>query len=245
MLIPALDLIDGQVVRLYQGDFKQQTTYDADPVAVACRYRDAGAEVLHLVDLDGARDVTKRQLPLLKAITEATGLPIQTGGGIRTREDLVDLFDAGVQRAVIGSKAVQDPETVYAWLNEFGPEAIVLALDIMIDAEGQRWLATHGWQEKSSVTLDALMTGYRQRGLKHVLCTDISKDGTLQGPNVALYRDLKQAYPEIIWQASGGVAALHDLTELAAVQCDSVILGKALLTGQFTLQEALQCWQNA
>lgn len=245
MLIPALDLMNGQVVRLYQGDFRQQTTYDNDPVAVACRYRDQGAAILHLVDLDGARDIQRRQLPLLKKITEATGLPIQIGGGIRTEQDLIELFAAGVQRAVIGSKAVQDPEVVYAWIEKFGNQAIVLALDIMIDDQGQRWLATHGWQEKSTVTLDSLLTGYREQGLQHVLCTDISKDGTLQGPNVELYADLKRAYPEIVWQASGGVATLQDLNDLAAVQCDSVILGKALLTGQFTLQEALQCWRNA
>ncbi|WP_194755304.1 1-(5-phosphoribosyl)-5-[(5-phosphoribosylamino)methylideneamino]imidazole-4-carboxamide isomerase [Aliidiomarina indica] len=245
MLIPALDLIRGEVVRLYQGDFNQQTTYHADPIAVATAYRDAGAKFLHLVDLDGARDIEKRQLPLLQAITEATGLPIQTGGGIRTRDDVVGLLDAGVKRAVIGSKAVKDPETVLAWLDEFGPEAIVLALDIFIDDNGQRWLATEGWQEKSSVTLDDLLNQYIERGLRHVLCTDISRDGTLQGSNVALYADLKSAYPSIVWQASGGVASLDDLVQLAAVNCDSVILGKALLTGKFTLEEALACWQNA
>lgn len=245
MLIPALDLIRGEVVRLYQGDFNQQTTYHADPVAVATAYRDAGAEFIHLVDLDGARDVQQRQLPLLRAITQATGLPVQTGGGIRSRDDVVDLLEAGVTRAVIGSKAVKDPDTVLAWLDEFGPEAIVLALDINIDENGERWLATEGWQEKSSVTLDNLLTQYIERGLRHVLCTDISRDGTLQGSNVALYAYLKKTYPSIVWQASGGVASLDDLRQLRAVHCDSVILGKALLTGKFTLEEALECWQNA
>ncbi|EGN74420.1 phosphoribosylformimino-5-aminoimidazole carboxamide ribotide isomerase [Idiomarina sp. A28L] len=245
MLIPALDLIDGQVVRLLKGDFAQQTTYHSNPVAVACQYRDSGAEYIHLVDLDGARDPAKRQLALLTEITKVSGLPVQTGGGIRTKADVEQLLAAGVKRAVIGSKAVKDPETVLAWLDEFGPEAIVLALDINIDAEGNRWLATEGWQENSSVTLDALLQQYIERGLRHVLCTDISRDGTLSGSNVPLYAELKRQYPNIVWQASGGVAGLNDLIALKAEQCDSVILGKALLTGKFTLEEAITCWQNA
>lgn len=245
MLIPALDLIDGQVVRLVKGDFAQQTTYSNDPVAVACQYRDSGAEFIHLVDLDGARNPAKRQLALLAEITKQTGLPVQTGGGIRSKSDVQQLLAAGVQRAVIGSKAVKDPTEVLAWLHEFGPEAIVLALDIHIDADGQRWLATEGWQEQSNVTLDAVLQTYIAAGLRHVLCTDISRDGTLTGANVALYSELKKQYPSIAWQASGGVAGLNDLTELKAQNCDSVILGKALLTGKFTLEEALACWQNA
>ena len=244
MLIPALDLIAGEVVRLYQGDFAQQTTYHSDPVAVACQYRDSGAQFIHLVDLDGARDPSKRQLALLTEITKTSGLPVQTGGGIRSKADVEQLLKAGVQRVVIGSKAVKDPHEVISWLREFGPEAIVLALDINIDNEGNRWLATEGWQEKSSVTLDSLLEAYISAGLRHVLCTDISRDGTLQGANIALYSTLKQQFPSIIWQASGGVASLQDLHELKAQRCDSVILGKALLTGKFTLEEASACWLN-
>lgn len=245
MLIPALDLIDGNVVRLLKGDFNQQTTYNSNPVAVALQYRDEGAEFLHLVDLDGARDTSKRQLNLLTEIVTVTGLPIQTGGGIRSRQDVADLLAAGVQRAVIGSKAVTAVDEVLGWLDEFGPEAIVLALDINIDEQGNRWLATHGWQSTSEVRLEDVLDRYQARGLKHVLCTDISRDGTLAGSNVELYRDLKRAYPSIIWQASGGVASLAELETLKRANCDSVILGKSLLTGQFTLPEALTCWQNA
>lgn len=245
MLIPALDLIDGNVVRLLKGDFNQQTTYHSNPVAIALKYRDEGAEFLHLVDLDGARDTSKRQLSLLTEIVTTTGLPIQTGGGIRSRQDVADLLAAGVQRAVIGSKAVTAVDEVLGWLDEFGPEAIVLALDINIDEQGNRWLATHGWQSTSEVRLEDVLDRYQARGLKHVLCTDISRDGTLAGSNVELYRDLKRAYPSIIWQASGGVASLAELETLKSANCDSVILGKSLLTGQFTLPEALTCWQNA
>lgn len=245
MLIPALDIIDGHVVRLKQGDFKQQTTYHSDPVAVACQYAEAGAEFLHIVDLDGARDPARRQLNLITRMQRESGLPTQTGGGIRSRDDIAALLDAGVQRVVVGSTAVQQPELAAEWLREFGSDAIVLALDINIDEQGQRWLATHGWQEQSETRLEDLLGELIPQGCKHVLCTDISRDGMLSGPNVALYRDLKVDFPEVIWQASGGVAGLHDLKDLRAVECDSVILGKALLTGQFTLQEATTCWQNA
>lgn len=245
MLIPALDIIDGQVVRLKQGDFARQTTYHSDPVEVACEYAQAGAEYLHIVDLDGARDPAKRQLTLINRMQQESGLPTQTGGGIRTTEDIRSLLATSVERVVVGSTAVKDPALAAQWLNEFGSEAIVLALDINIDADGQRWLATHGWQEQSDVRIETLLGDLIPAGCKHVLCTDISRDGMLSGPNVHLYRDLKIDFPEVVWQASGGVSSLHDLKDLRAVNCDSVILGKALLTGQFTLAEASECWQNA
>lgn len=245
MLIPALDLIKGQVVRLLNGDFNQQTTYHSDPVAIATEYRNAGAEYLHLVDLDGARDPAQRQFKLIGHITRSTGLPIQVGGGIRNTEDLEQLFAVGVQRVVIGSLAVTQPELVREWFNRFGPEAIVLALDVNINANGERLLATHGWQQASATTLESCLEGFLAVGCRHVLCTDISRDGTLAGSHVELYAELKQQFPTAQWQASGGVASLNDLTALKAVQCDSVILGKALLTHQFTLTEALQCWTNA
>lgn len=245
MLIPALDLINGEVVRLQQGDFARQTTFHADPVEVACQYAQAGAEFLHIVDLDGARDPKKRQLELIHRMQRESGLRTQTGGGIRSREDIASLLDAGVTRVVVGSSAVKDPALAAKWLAEFGSEAIVLALDINIDANDQRWLATHGWQEQSNVRIEDLLGELIPAGCRHVLCTDISRDGMLSGPNVALYRDLKIDFPEVVWQASGGVANLDDLRDLKAVDCDSVILGKALLTGQFDLQEATECWQNA
>lgn len=245
MLIPALDLINGEVVRLQQGDFARQTTYHTDPVAVACSYAEAGAEFLHIVDLDGARDPSKRQLDVINRMQRESGLRTQTGGGIRSREDIANLLAAGVERVVVGSSAVKDPALAASWLNEFGSDAIVLALDINIDEHGQRWLATHGWLEQSDVRIEDLLGDLIPAGCRHVLCTDISRDGMLSGPNVPLYRDLKIDFPEIVWQASGGVAGLSDLKNLRAVDCDSVILGKALLTGKFTLQEATQCWQNA
>lgn len=245
MLIPALDLIDGQVVRLLHGDFNQQTTYHNDPIAIAQEYSQAGADYLHLVDLDGARDPAQRQVALIRDLVRTTKLPVQVGGGIRTACDIEHLLDAGVRRVVIGSLAVTQPQRVQEWFQLFGSEAIVLALDVNIDTQGNRFLATHGWQQASTVTLEACLQTYLDHDCRHVLCTDIGRDGTLAGSHIELYADLKQQFPFIQWQASGGVARLDDLIALKAAQCDSVILGKALLTQQFTLTEALQCWNNA
>lgn len=245
MLIPALDLINGEVVRLQQGDFARQTTYSSNPLTLVEAYEKAGAQWLHLVDLDGARDTSQRQLELLKTITANTTMNVQVGGGIRNQADLEQLYAAGVQRAVVGSVAVREPQLVRQWLQEFGPDAIVLALDVNIDSNGVAYVATHGWQETSTTTLTDLIDSYLPYRLRHVLCTDISRDGMLTGTNVALYQQLKQLYPQLQLQASGGVAGLDDLEALQAIDCDSVILGKALLSGKFTLTEALQCWPNA
>lgn len=245
MLIPALDLINGEVVRLQQGDFARQTTFASNPLPIVADYQQAGAQWLHLVDLDGARDPAKRQLKLLNDITSATTMNVQVGGGIRSQADLEGLFNAGVQRVVVGSVAVREPRLVQQWLETYGPDAIVLALDVNIDANGVAYVATHGWQETSELTLNQVIDAYLPYGLRHVLCTDISRDGMLSGCNIALYRQLKTDYPQIQVQASGGVAGLTDLELLQAIGCDATILGKALLIGQFTLEEALECWPNA
>lgn len=245
MLIPALDLRHGAVVRLQQGDFNRQTTFADDPLPLVQAYQQAGAEWLHLVDLDGAKDPSQRQLELIKRIAEATTMAVQVGGGIRSRDDLEDLFSHGVQRVVIGSLAVKQPDLVSAWLTEYGSDAIVLALDVNIAEDGEAYIATHGWTETSSLTLTAALERFMTDGLRHVLCTDISRDGMLSGSNVALYQQLKTAFPELLVQASGGIASLTDLEQLQAIDCDSAILGKALLSQRFTLEEALQCWPNA
>lgn len=245
MLIPALDLIDGKVVRLKQGDFAQQTHFHDNPIPVAKAYAEAGAAWLHLVDLDGARAPEKRQLELLGALATATSMQCQVGGGIRTKADIEQLLDAGVSRVVIGSTAVKQPADVIQWFADFGAEAIVIAIDVNIDANGVPRVAVDGWQETSSKSLSDVLEPLLDAGCKHVLCTDISRDGMLSGSNIDLYAALKKQYPQIEWQASGGVAGLEDLTQLQAVNCDAVILGKALLTGKFTLQEALKCWPNA
>lgn len=245
MLIPALDLINGAVVRLKQGDFAQQTTFHDDPLPVAKAYADAGAKWLHIVDLDGARDTAKRQLQLIQQLANATSMQCQVGGGIRTRDDVQNLLNAGVARVVIGSTAVKQPQLVQQWLRDFGPEAIVIAIDVNIDTEGRPFVAIDGWRETSELTLTEVLEPLLEAGCRHVLCTDISRDGMLSGCNVALYKQLKEDYPQVAWQASGGVAGLDDLHQLQFVNCDAAILGKALLTGKFTLEEALACWPNA
>lgn len=245
MLIPALDLMNGKVVRLYQGDFAQKTEFNLTALEQAQLYAESGAKRLHLVDLDGAKNPANRQVDLLSKLAKESGMKCQAGGGIRTTADVETLLNAGVERVVIGSTAVTQPEKVMRWFEDFGPERIVLALDVNINETGNAMVATHGWQQASTQTLDEVLSPFLEQGCRHVLCTDISKDGTLSGANVALYERYKQKYPRITWQASGGVSCLDDLAQLKAVQCDAVILGKSLLTGAFTLKEALKCWQNA
>jgi phosphoribosylformimino-5-aminoimidazole carboxamide ribotide isomerase len=245
MIIPAIDLIDGKVVRLYQGDYGQKTEYSADPQGRFDDYVAQGATQLHLVDLDGAKDSTKRQLTVIRKLLANTKAPVQIGGGVRTEQDVIDLLDAGANRVVIGSTAVKDPATVAGWVEKYGADKIVLALDVNIDAQGQRKIAVAGWQEDSGVTIEALLAHYLPVGLKHVLCTDISRDGTLQGSNVALYRDLAAQFPQIDWQASGGIGDISDIEALKGSGVGGVILGRSLLEGKFTVKEAIACWQDA
>ena len=245
MIIPAIDLIDGKVVRLYQGDYGQKTEYSADPQGRFDDYVAQGATQLHLVDLDGAKDSTKRQLTVIRKLLANTKAPVQIGGGVRTEQDVIDLLDAGANRVVIGSTAVKDPATVAGWVEKYGADKIVLALDVNIDAQGQRKIAVAGWQEDSGVTIEALLAHYLPVGLKHVLCTDISRDGTLQGSNVALYRDLAAQFPQINWQASGGIGGIADIEALKGSGVGGVILGRSLLEGKFTVKEAIACWLDA
>ncbi|MDN4503630.1 1-(5-phosphoribosyl)-5-[(5-phosphoribosylamino)methylideneamino]imidazole-4-carboxamide isomerase [Alteromonadaceae bacterium BrNp21-10] len=242
MIIPAIDLIDGKVVRLYQGDYGQKTEYQLDPVDVVNQYASEGATWLHIVDLTGAKDTSKRQLELIGRMVATGKMQFQAGGGIRDEQDVVQLLEAGVSRVVIGSVAVKDPELVKGWMQKYGPEKIVLALDVNIDADGNKHIATHGWQENSGVALEALLEDFLSVGAKHVLCTDISRDGTLQGSNTSLYSEMKAQFPQIQWQASGGIGQLQDIANLIPTNVDGVILGRALLEGKFTLTEAIKTW---
>ncbi|WP_088329185.1 1-(5-phosphoribosyl)-5-[(5-phosphoribosylamino)methylideneamino]imidazole-4-carboxamide isomerase [Lacimicrobium sp. SS2-24] len=242
MIIPAIDLIDGQVVRLYQGDYEQQTRYQDSPLEVVHRYADAGATWLHIVDLTGAKEPEKRQLQLISELAASKRMQFQAGGGIRSEDDLSQLLEAGVSRVVIGSLAVKEPELVKGWLKKYGAEKIVLALDVNIDSQGRQCIATHGWQQDSGVELAPLLTDFMQAGAKHVLCTDIACDGTLQGPNNTLYQELKTQFPDVIWQASGGIGGLEHIRQLKSSNVDSVILGRALLEGKFDLREAISLW---
>jgi len=245
MMIPAIDLINGEVVRLFQGDYQQKTNYQTTAKDRQDSYAQSGATVMHFVDLDGAKDSDKRQLSLLKTLVKHESMIIQVGGGVRCKEDVEQLLALGANRVVIGSLAIKEPDLVRSWISEFGGESIVLALDVKIDANGNKTLPTHGWVKDSGVNLESLLDDYIAVGLIHVLCTDISKDGTLTGSNVEMYRELCQQYPNIKWQASGGIGSLADITALIPTGVDGVILGRSLLEGKFTLEEAIACWPNA
>ena len=238
---PAIDVRAGRVVRLRQGDYRQETRYDDDPLTVARRYADAGATWLHLVDLDAARVGGYTLHGVLRDIVEQTGLNVQTGGGIRDREGVTGLLDAGASRVVVGSLAVREPIKVLEWIDEYGSQSITVALDTRQDSDGVWRLPVHGWTEVAVETLDAFATRFACAGLQHLLCTDIARDGMLQGPNIELYRELTSTLPNVALQASGGVRDLDDIIAARDAGCGGVVLGKALLEGHFALAEALKC----
>jgi len=238
-IYPAIDILDGEVVRLAKGDFDAVTAYGDDPVAIAEQFRAAGADWLHLVDLSGARDGARRQTALVSQIA-GVGLKIQTGGGVRTREDVEAILDAGAERAVVGSLAISEPQTVIGWLSAFGPERLVAAFDVSI-LDGVAWPVVKGWTERSARPLAELLADYATGGLRHAMATDIARDGVLEGPNPTLYAELAAARPDIAWQASGGVASVADLPALREAGCAAVIIGRALYEGRVDLAEALSC----
>ena len=240
VMIPAIDVREGRVVRLKQGDYAQQTTYAADPLALAQQYANDGATWLHLVDLDAARMGGFTLGSLVAAIKATTGLRIQAGGGIRSRADIEALRAAGVDRIVIGTLALNAPDVVREAFTALGSEALTLALDVRADAQGDWQCASHGWTE-TGMALDAAVALYAECGLRHVLCTDIARDGLLGGYNLALYDYLQTRWPGLQVQASGGVRDLDDVKAVAAMGVSGAILGRALLEGRLRLSEALAC----
>jgi phosphoribosylformimino-5-aminoimidazole carboxamide ribotide isomerase len=229
----------GRVVRLRQGDYAQETRYADDPLAVAERYAQAGARWLHLVDLDAARAGGYTLAPLLSAIKSATSLQVQTGGGVRGEADLQSILEAGADRVVVGSLSVREPARVRGWLRSFGSAHITVALDARESADGRWQLPTAGWTEDSGVELGTLLSEYMAAGLKHLLCTDITRDGMLSGPNLALYRRILDLAPQVQLQASGGVRDVADVVDARQAGCAGAVLGKALLDGRFELVDAI------
>jgi len=239
ILYPALDIRQGKVVRLLQGDYQKQTTYTDDPLSYAKAFAQAGAQWLHLVDLDAAKSGGYTLIPLLKQITTHTSLKIQTGGGVRSQDDVARIIEAGASRVVIGSLAVSEPDNVKTWLEKFGNEHITIALDTRQDTYGQWGLPVHGWTQVGAANLDAVALSYAQRGMKHLLCTDIARDGMLSGPNIDLYAYLRQLLPDVMIQASGGVRDSDDIVAAQRAGCNGSVLGKALLEGKLSLTQAL------
>jgi phosphoribosylformimino-5-aminoimidazole carboxamide ribotide isomerase len=239
-IIPAIDLRDGRVVRLAQGDFARQTQYPVDPLQLAFSYLAAGARWLHVVDLDGARAGQFHNLPVITALA-GSGFSLQVGGGVRDAGDLDRLFDAGVARVVVGSMAVSAPGIVEKWISQYGADRICIALDTRQE-DGRQWtLPVRGWTAASTATLDELAPHFAAVGAKHLLCTDIARDGMLRGPNLELYAHLARIAPTLAVQASGGVRDVADLDDLRALGVADAILGRSLLEGCLTITEALSC----
>ncbi|MDO7851827.1 1-(5-phosphoribosyl)-5-[(5-phosphoribosylamino)methylideneamino]imidazole-4-carboxamide isomerase [Hymenobacter convexus] len=231
-IIPAIDLLNGQCVRLSAGDFARQTTYDADPVAVAQRFADAGLRRLHLVDLDGARAGQPVNLAVLEAIARHTDLDIDAGGGIQTDAALEQVLGAGAAHATAGSLAVREPATVQRWLARHGAETIFLGADF----RGEH-IMINAWIDQSALTLRGFVADYLVAGGTTFICTDVSKDGLLQGPALATYQDLIKAFPTARFVASGGVTTVTDLERLAEAGMHGAIIGKALYEGTIALSD--------
>jgi len=226
-VIPAIDLIGGQCVRLTQGDYDRKTTYYKDPLDAALRYEECGAGRLHLVDLDGAKASRPANLGVLERIAARTSLEVQYGGGIKSTEALRDVFGSGASRAICGSIAVARPDLLRQWLTEFGPERIVLGADTR---DGR--VAVNGWQEASAIGVEELIGRFADSGLRQVICTDIAKDGMLSGPSVDLYRKLLERFPRIELTASGGIGSWDGIEELDRAGVPCVVVGKAIYEGR-------------
>ncbi len=238
-VLPAIDLMNGEVVRLRKGRFDEKTVYGSDPLAVAAGFRAAGARYLHVVDLDGTRDGAGRQGAALARMAAESGLRVQVGGGVRTQEDVQAHLDSGAEAVVVGSLAARDPVLCEHLLRHFGGERIRLALDCRLDAEGVPRILTGGWSTEEHVSVFALLERYRDAGLRSILCTDVERDGTLEGPNLGLYRRLKERSAQVEVIASGGVGTIEDVLALRDAGLEGVIVGRALYEGALEISELI------
>ena len=245
LLIPAIDLRNGRTVRLFQGDFDAETRYELQPHELLLRYRGLGASWLHVVDLDGAKDGSLSNRSIIVALASQRAVRLQVGGGIRSSATIDDLLQQGVSRVVIGSTAVERPDEVNEWLVRYGPEKICLAFDIRLDDGGVPRVRTRGWTEGTALSLWDAVARFPAGRLKHVLCTDIERDGALTGPNVELYREAVTRFSHLQWQASGGVRDASDLAALAKTGVAGAVSGKALLEERITSEELRPFLQDA
>ena len=237
-LIPAIDLIEGNVVRLSQGNYAHQTTYSDDPVEVAKRFEDHGIRRLHVVDLEGAKGEGIVNIKSLESLAQKTNLIIDFGGGIKKEEDLRRAFDAGAHYVTVGSIAVSESDLVEEWITRFGSDRLILGAD---SRDGI--IRTHGWLKASNLTLSGFIESYLKKGLSTVICTDIAKDGMLEGPSYELYGDLLEQFPSLDLIASGGVSSIYDLQRLRDLGMAGAIIGRALYEGTITLAELTEFQQ--
>lgn len=231
-IIPAIDLIDGTCVRLTQGDYSRKTVYHTDPLEVALAFEEAGIRRLHLVDLDGAKAGRIMNQHVLEKIASKTRLIIDFGGGIKTDEDLQRVFNAGAHMAVAGSIAVKNKALFHSWIRHYGPEKILPAADVK-----NGYMTIGGWQETTALVLADFIRETMQQGIKRLFCTDVSKDGLLQGPSMELYTQVIDEFPELELIASGGVSSVDDLHHLKDIGCKGAIVGKAIYENRITLNE--------
>ena len=231
-IIPAIDIIDGKCVRLTMGDYSQKKTYSENPVEVAKGFEAAGLTYLHLVDLDGAKSNKVVNLPVLQSIVKETNLIVDFGGGIKSTESLEMVLDAGARQVTVGSMAVKDPELFFQWIATYGTEKLILGADVR-----NEFISINGWQEDSSVTVYDFLTRYTEKGVKHVVCTDISKDGMLAGSSIDLYKKLIATFPSIDLIASGGVTTIEEVMELKKAGLAGAIIGKAIYEGNITIDQ--------
>lgn len=238
-IIPAIDIIGGQCVRLTQGDYSQRTVYSSDPVEIAKSYEAIGIRRLHVVDLDGAKAAAPQNLDTLRKIATATKLDIQYGGGIKSGEALEAVLAAGANRAICGSVAITAPDRLEGWLAAYGAEHIILGADTKAGK-----VAINGWQESTETDVQTIVRRFAECGLRQVICTDISRDGMLEGPNFDLYTTLESEFPEVDITVSGGISSLDDIVRLDDMGLRSVIVGKAIYEGRITLKDLERCLQN-
>lgn len=238
-LIPAIDLIEGRCVRLTQGDYAQSRIYDENPVEIARRYADCGIKRLHIVDLDGAKAKAPCNLSVLERVATITNLDIEWGGGIKDSSALRSAIDAGASRVICGSVAVDKPSLFAEWLQEYGSQRVILGADVR---NGK--VATHGWLKDGGIGIEELVESFLSYGLSQIICTDISRDGMLQGPNFPLYVALQQRFPTTDITLSGGVSSMSDISRANNEGIKAVIIGKAIYEGRITLKEIEQWLQN-
>ncbi len=231
-LIPAIDIIEGQCVRLTKGDYDRKTVYRDSPAEVAKEFEQSGFKRLHVVDLDGAKSKHIVNSSVLSRITAETQLIVDFGGGIKTDEDIEKAFEAGASMVTVGSIAVTRPELFMGWLDKYGADRMILGADVR---NGK--ISINGWKEDSTENLLPFLKKYIDAGVKNVLCTEISKDGTLQGPAIGLYKDVMTAYPQLHLIASGGVSSIDDIRALDAAGIPAVVFGKAIYEGKINLKE--------
>ena len=231
-IIPAIDIIDGKCVRLTQGDYEQKKIYNEHPLEVAKQFEDAGIKRLHLVDLDGAKTGSVKNWKVLETIAGKTGLVIDFGGGLKKEQDVKIVFDSGAALATVGSMAVKDEMEFVKWLLIFGADRFLLGADVK-----EEKIAVSGWLEKTDIWVYDFMEKYIQHGIQQIFCTDVSKDGKLEGPSIDLYKNIISKFPKLHFIASGGVSSVKDLDALKEAGCKGAIVGKAIYEGKISLKE--------